>query len=425
MMELIFLSNLVSVGIFGMVLSASFCDIAWIGKKRWIILSGMAFIILLQGVIYILADKNTVYYFYPLITHLPWVLLLCILTKQCLWACVSVLTAYLFCQLRRWLAMLIVLICSGNYVTQELVELLITLPLLWYLLKFIAPAVRSVSRYSFLEKCQFGAIPTIYYGYDYLTRIYIDMLFVDSSLIAEFMQFVCSVAYIVFALYISKEEKMRHRLQQTQESLRLQVSQAVLQIDSLRKSEQTARIYRHDLRHHVQYLSECIKNRKYKQAQDYIQEICSVIETNKEVVFCENEMINLIFSSFAGRAESDGIPMDIKAAISGKLSIAESDLCVLLSNALENALNACKELQEKGISGEVEVSAYEKNGQFLLEIVNSCIEDSVYFINGVPVTDSPGHGVGVRSICAIVERYKGIYDFSVKSGKFILRVALA
>ena len=39
-------------------------------------------------------------------------------------------------------------------------------------------------------------------------------------------------------------------------------------------------------------------------------------------------------------------------------------------------------------------------------------------------TDRPGHGIGVSSICAIVERYGGLYSFSVREGKFVLRVSL-
>ena len=39
-------------------------------------------------------------------------------------------------------------------------------------------------------------------------------------------------------------------------------------------------------------------------------------------------------------------------------------------------------------------------------------------------THAEGHGIGVRSICAIVEKYKGLSDFSVQDGRFILRVSL-
>lgn len=58
-----------------------------------------------------------------------------------------------------------------------------------------------------------------------------------------------------------------------------------------------------------------------------------------------------------------------------------------------------------------------------MQVVNDCRE-AVRFKDGIPVTDRLGHGTGVSSICAIVERYGGLYSFSVREGEFVLRVSL-
>lgn len=63
-----------------------------------------------------------------------------------------------------------------------------------------------------------------------------------------------------------------------------------------------------------------------------------------------------------------------------------------------------------------------KNGKLFLQITNSC-EENIVFSHGIPVTTNPGHGIGVRSICTIVDHYGGIYTFSVKNGLFILRMS--
>ncbi len=73
--------------------------------------------------------------------------------------------------------------------------------------------------------------------------------------------------------------------------------------------------------------------------------------------------------------------------------------------------------------GSIEVQTYEKNEKFFLQVVNDCRE-AVRFKDGIPVTDRPGHGTCMSSICAIVERYDGLYSFSVRDGKFVLRVSL-
>lgn len=418
----IYLSNLIAVGIFGMVLSMAFCDILWTRKKLLIMAGSMAAILLFQGMMYFLVSPDSVEYIYPLITHVPLTIVLCVLNKKILWPTFSVLTAYLCCQIRRWLALSAVAVFSGDSVMQDTVELIVTLPILLILLRFIAPAIRSISRYSVPVQIQFGLVPALYYGFDYLTRIYTKLLLDGVLAAVEFMPFVCSVAYLVFVMHTSAEGQIRSQLEQTQDILNLQVKQAVREISALRESQQKSSVYRHDLRHHMQYLSSCIENKQFEHAQRYIHEICSEIESNKVITFCENEAANLIFSAFFERMKNCGIPIQIQAGIPRNISMAESDLCVLLSNALENALHACQKQKEKGMPAAIEVLAYEQNGKLFFQFINSC-DMNITFQRGIPVTQSPGHGMGVRSICAIVERYDGIYAFSSIDDKFILRVS--
>lgn len=421
-MNIIYLINFTSVGIFGMVLSSAFCDISWTRKKYSIMTGGLAVILILQGMVYFFIDASLAERCYPVTTHIPLVLMLSALGGKRLWPVISVMTAYLCCQIRRWLALLVTAILSGDPMMQSIVELAVTIPLLFLLVRFAAPAVRSVSHYPASVQWRFGLIPVLYYGFDYLTRIYTNLLTEGVLVAVEFMPFVCCMAYLIFVLQNSEAERVRGQLEQTQKSLNIQIAQAVREIEALRESQNKTRVYRHDLRHHMQYLSSCIENGRQEQALAYIQEISSEIEANKVTFYCENEVVNLIFSAFAERAERDGIPIEIKAAVPQSVPISESDLCVLLSNALENALYACKKRKENGLSARIEVSVYERKGKFFLQIINSCDGD-VIFVKGIPVANERGHGIGVNSICAIVEKYSDIYMFQAKDDQFILRVS--
>ena len=414
----IYLLNDAVVGIFGMILSAAFCDIAWTKKRLLRYWGCMAVILLVQAAVYCVADVALLRCLYPLVTHLPLVVVLCVMKRQTIWPIVSVLTAYLCCQIRRWIALLAMACFNGGSYLQSTVELIVTLPLLWGLLKFVAPSVRAIGRTKPSMQFFFGIMPAISYAFDYLTRVYTNLLADGDPAVVEFMPFVCCVAYLMFLARLSKEQEARAHLEQLQNSLNLQVSQAVREIEALRESQQKTRAYRHDLRHHLQYLSGCLENGQYEQAQRYIHEINAEIEAARVVTYCENEAANLIFSAFAARAEAQGVKFSLQAVLPHILPISESDLCVLLSNALENALHACK-----GADDSIEVQTYEKNGKFFLQVANDCRE-AVRFKDGIPVTDQPGHGIGVSSICAIVERYGGLYSFSVKEGKFVLRVSL-
>ena len=79
-------------------------------------------------------------------------------------------------------------------------------------------------------------------------------------------------------------------------------------------------------------------------------------------------MVNLILSSFAGRARKEEIEIKIQCAIPADLTVPESNLCVLLSNALENALHACVPLAAEGRS--CEIDAFNKTSTSFNEVAN-------------------------------------------------------
>lgn len=422
---LISLLNDTAVSIFGSLLSASFCDALRTRRDRRIFWLGMALMLIPQGMVYLLWSAEFRLQIYPLILHLPLLILLNSLTGKTLWPAISILSAYLFCQMRRWPALLVAAALPGEAVTQKLAELAFTLPLLLILLRFAAPGIRQLMEYPVGTQCRFGLIPALYYGFDYLTRIYTDLLYGGSPVAVEFMPTVCCAAYLIFLLHNSAEERRRSLLQQTQDNLKLQMAQAAREISALRESQSMTARHRHDLRHHLQYLLSCIENGQTERAKEYISGIYAEIEAQKIRRYCENEAVNLILSAFAERAERTGIEMDVRGELPSLVSIGDNDLCVILSNALENALHACLPLVTAGTACTigVEFRFLAQNGRLFLQIVNPCRED-VRFEKGIPVSSRPGHGIGVQSICAVVERHGGGCTFLAENGQFILRMFL-
>ena len=213
-----------------------FVDIHWTKEKREFLAGSIFVLLAIQGVMYLLAGAATIRYLYPVITHVPMCIALYILTKKRLWTVISVLTAYLCCQLRRWVALFIMAVFVNSETVQNVTELIVTLPLLFLLLRFVAPSVRAISNYPVSIQLQFGLIPALGYGFDYLTRVYTDLLSEGIPAAVEFMPFVCCIAYLVFVLRTSEEERKKNELEQMQSCLNLQISQAVREIEALKWS---------------------------------------------------------------------------------------------------------------------------------------------------------------------------------------------
>ncbi len=428
MTDLLVILNGGSVGLFGAVLSAAFCDIVWTNRKKFTLAGAMVILGILQMLVLVGFDASVLRFWYPVITHFPLMGILSLLSRKYLWSAVAVLAAYQCCQLRRWLALLIMAVFGGGSVMQASVELVVTIPLAYLLFRYAAPSVREVARGPISVQIQFGLIPVIGYLFDYLTRVYTDWLVKGVPAAVEFMPFLCALAYLVFVAWTSRAMKRQMELEEVQTVLNLQVREASGRIADMKKSQELTAAYRHDLRHHLQYLSSCLENGNCAQAQEYIRSLHEEISAQTVKQYCENTAVNLILSSFAGRAEELDVELKTAVKLGEVLRISDNDLCVLLSNALENALHSCVKVrnrirEQKERRPEVSIRAYEKEKRIFLEISNDC-EENIVFEEGIPVTEERGHGIGIRSICAVIEKYGGIYSFERKDGYFLLRCSV-
>lgn len=260
MRDWIFVINGGAVSLFGCILAASFCGVLKDKRKRLTVYLGMAALLLGQGLAYILFGGEWVRRLYPLIAHLPLWMMLYFLSKDVFWSLFSVLFAYLCCQLRRWTALLITTVFAGDAFVQNLSELILTVPVLIVLLETVSPVMRGLSGVPLMEKCKLFVLPALYYAFDYATQIYAKSLIMEYPVVSEFMPFVCCLLYLTFLLYDSAGKRVKNEMRQVQHGLDIQLNQAVRQISAMRESQERARQYRHDLRHHLQYVSACIRN---------------------------------------------------------------------------------------------------------------------------------------------------------------------
>ena len=111
------------MALFGIALSAAFCDISWTKKNCIILAVGSAAMLLMQALITYMDSWTAMQEAYPLITHLPLAIILSVLSGKWLWPTISVLAAYLCCQLRRWVALLVIAMVPGIDWLQPAVEI--------------------------------------------------------------------------------------------------------------------------------------------------------------------------------------------------------------------------------------------------------------------------------------------------------------
>ena len=270
---------------------------------------------------------------------------------------------------------------------------------------------------------QFSIVPLVYYIY-VLVSLNLDFSSLLSSPRGLLVRYFPAIEVFVFyflLLSICKSLSETRDLDAVRAVLTRQLSFAEEQLALLNEAQSKTAIYQHDMRHHLNMLDGLLSAGKTSQAEEYIRKVQADVESVTPRRFCENELVNLLCSSFAGKAERMKVRLTAEAQLPGELAISDTELCSILSNGLENALRAADRLEEP--YRRVDLYCGIRLNKLLIEIKNPC-PDPVPMRDGLPVSGRKGHGYGCRSIRTIALHRGGLCEFKAEDGIFLLRVAL-
>jgi len=405
--------------VFGLTVSVLFAGIEPTKKNR--LVTGLLCVIFLfvQTASYWLLGLDLTSKLYPLIIHLPLIVIFSLYHKRpWLISAVSVLSGYLCCQAPRWFGFL-----AGAALESRLADHIFYIAfvfLAYYFLKrYVAGSVRQLMEKS-TKSCLFlGGVPLFYYLFDYVTAIYTDVLYSGTEWAVQFMPSTISVFYFVFVILYYAETQKQASLQREKDMLDAQFRLAQTEFASLRQLQQNAASYRHDMRHHFALLQGLASKEHIEGIKEYLQTAQSDMDAITPTRFCGNETVNLILSAFATKAKQGSIMLTVDAKLPDLLPFSDTELCSLLSNALENAIHACEQIPDSN-KRIIRLRMYSKNNKLCIDLHNSCQAEPI-FHQGLPVSQEQGHGFGTKSMAHIVEKHGGVFQFSVKDGWFIFQ----
>lgn len=414
---------------FGAALSVSMAG-GCRSQREWGLLFMLCPIFLaLQTMSWLLLGLDVTKQLYPLLIHLPLLLMLTFgLKRPAGISLASVFAAYLCCQYPRCCAITAAIV-TGSGLAGQVVYTACIVPIFLFLLRYFVPSARDIMAESSRALFLFGTLPAAYYVYDYTVALntslrYTDLLAYDLSysgreVLAEMLPTVVGLLYMLYSTAYRQQLQRKSQAELLNSLMTGQLKQAETEMASLRRADTQSAVYRHDMRHHLTAISGFLADGKPQQAEEYIRQVQADIEEITPKRFCANELVNLLCASFSARAERMGVQLTMKVTLPEVLTVSDTELCALISNGLENALGAAAGTEEKW----VEFFCGLQVGRLLIELKNPYAGE-VALRDGLPVSGRQGHGYGCYSIKTIAERLRGIYSFEPKGGVFLLRVVL-
>ena len=356
---------------------------------------------------------------YPLIIHLPQIVIFSLYYKRpWLISAVSVLSGYLCCQAPRWVGSLAG--AAFNSSVAENVFYIGAIFVFYYFLKrYVVAPVRHLVELSTKYCLILLGVPLMYYLFDYATIIYTNVLYSGVKWAIRLMPSTISVFYFVFVIIYYTETQKQASLQRDRDMLDAHFRVAQTEFSTLRQMQQNAASYRHDMRHHFALLQGMAYKEQIEEIKEYLRIAQSDMDAITPMRFCENETVNLILSTFASKAKQAEIILSVDAKLPDALPFSDTELCSLLSNALENAIHATKNINDSN-ERYITLRVYSKNNKLCIDIRNRYQAEPI-FQQGLPVSQEPGHGFGTKSMAHIVKKHGGVFQFSVKDGWFIFQ----
>ncbi len=242
-----------------------------------------------------------------------------------------------------------------------------------------------------------------------MTQIYIIISLILLALLLLF--------YAMFYL-MAKSLNKNYLLRQKNQFLSMQQ----IQYETLSSAIEETRQARHDIRHHFSALTALANRKEWNELKDYlalVQESIPVSELN----LCDNSAVDGVAGHYCLRYKENAIPFSIKLDLPHNLPISEMDMCLVMSNLLENALEAS--LRTDKAKRYIKIESYIHSNNVVLLTVENAFDGTATKKNGVfQSSKRRGDGVGIQSVRRIAEKNCGYCRFTAENGIFCANVML-
>ena len=213
------------------------------------------------------------------------------------------------------------------------------------------------------------------------------------------------------------------------ENTRLKQENNMLSLEERRYAQlrgymENTRSIRHDFRQHLRVISDLAHNDRNDELIEYIDELGSSALTQEHVQACENLALDAIVAYYDSVARQQGTTIDWKVEVPARCFVKDSDLCSVVGNLVENAVQAVSALPDD--KRNIQATVRMLSDAMLGITVRNPYDGEVHLgRSGLPRThQASGHGIGLPSVKTIVKSYDGTMTIDTANKIFVVSVLM-
>ena len=242
--------------------------------------------------------------------------------------------------------------------------------------------------------------------------VYYDQIFSHSEFLVLAFLSMAAAGFYVFGMnriYLEQEKSSQYHSQ---------ISVYKMLTEQYRQSERL----RHDMKNHIIALTALSRNKEWEKIEDYLKNMEGVIlDAGGDLT--GNKAVDALLYQKRKQAEGEDIKWECDMQMPKGCCINEFDLCVLMGNILDNALEACGRMQ-KDENRFINIQARTVKKCFLIEVKNSMDRTEKFTEGFTNKDDSQEHGIGLLNVGDVVNRYNGAVHKEAGKGIFVISILM-
>ncbi|MCP1103697.1 sensor histidine kinase YesM [Aequitasia blattaphilus] len=180
------------------------------------------------------------------------------------------------------------------------------------------------------------------------------------------------------------------------------------------------RVLRHDYKYHLNAIQKMIQAGDNTGAKEYLTDIEQKLSGYELQNFCTNHVINALIAEYSQRCKKLNIQFEVKMNIPKELGVPDYELCIILGNLLENAVNACEKLPRQST---IWLETQNTRNQLLFMVKNH-FDGNISHEGGIPYSKRANGGLGLRSVTEVIAEHGGDLFFEWDNTCFTAYVGL-
>ena len=196
------------------------------------------------------------------------------------------------------------------------------------------------------------------------------------------------------------------------------------QVEEVQNIYMTMRGWRHDYHNHLQAMKAYVQLGQYSQLEHYLQLLEEDLEHVNQMIETGNVNLDAVLNSKLSYAQMKGIEVNYTASCPEEVAVSDIDLCALLGNLLDNAVESCEKVKERGEEPFIRIYIGVLKQQLYISVSNSTVE-VVRKMDQEYISQKRGnHGHGLKRINLVVDKYDGYLNRKNEPGVFVTEVML-